>query len=138
MIVNGPHSDFRESTTRQHQRPGWRQSLVDTETGLRTGLRTDATIAIYFFVFSAVIAAAAIVGLSLLEWALIVLTLGAVLASRMFHCLLAALQNLLPADQEQQVRSAMQFGVAAVTVTNLSAFCGTALIILPRLIAMFG
>lgn len=114
-------------------RPPWRQSLVDAESGLRQGLRTDGTFTIYFFAFSVVVAGGFVVGLALWEWALIVLALGAVLATQLLHQMLLSLMRLLKENNSRSVETPIQFGVAAVTVTNLGAFGCIALVLLPRL-----
>ena len=67
------------------ERPAWRRWLIDVERGLMSGVRGDSIFFVYFFLTSATIAASLVLGISLLEWTVVILALTVVLSAEMFN-----------------------------------------------------
>ena len=116
MITSTP----RIPREKPHRAP-WRQRLIDMETGLRIGLRADSTLFVDLFVGSAVIITGAILGLSVLQWAIITLALGTALSAEIFHQLLKQLTTLMDHHLPRQIEQIMQLGSAALMVSNVTS-----------------
>src|SRR5579864_8609626 len=66
-------------------RPAWRRRLIDIERGITLGVRGDSVFFVYFFLSSLTIAASLVLGISLLEWTVVILALTVVLCAEMFN-----------------------------------------------------
>ena len=97
-------------------RPAWRQRLVDVERGLMQGVRADSAFFVYFFLSSATIAASIVLGLSLVQWTIVILSLALVLTAEMFNQSLQSLAASLGRPSDPPVRDASRMGTAAVFV----------------------
>jgi hypothetical protein len=106
----------RDLEDRPH-RPAWRQRLVDAEFGLRIGIRADSTLFVFFFVSATVIALGLVLGLSSLEWALVILSLGFALTVELLHQMLRQLAQIMGSPFE----TIFPLGTTAVVVSNLAA-----------------
>ncbi len=62
-----------------------RQRLIDAEAGVRLSLRADGTFFFHLFVCCAVVSAALILGLSLNEWALLLVCFGLVVLAELLR-----------------------------------------------------
>jgi diacylglycerol kinase len=98
------------------QRAPWRQRLVDVERGLAQGVRGDSTFFVYFFLSSLTLVASVVLGLSLMKWTNVLLSLTLVLSAEMFNQSLKTLCKALGRPADAAVRSALRMGTAAVFV----------------------
>ena len=73
------------ATVPRPPRPAWRRWLIDVERGLMHGVRGDSVFFVYFFLTSATIAASVVLGISLLQWTVVILALTVVLSAEMFN-----------------------------------------------------
>jgi len=103
------------------RRSHWRQRLIEAESGLRIGLRTDSTLFVHLFIVSGILAAGLVLQLGLVQWALLVLAITMVLSAELFHQLLRVLWNgagrYLPPD----LRNVVRIGTAAVVLSSVGA-----------------
>lgn len=104
-------------------RSPWRQRLVDAETGFRLGLRTDSILFVYVLISCMVIAAGLVLGISKLEWALLILALGLTLSVELFHQLLIFIVQEFRHHLRKDLTAMMRLGTAAVVTTNVTAIC---------------
>lgn len=102
-------------------RPEWRQRLVDAERGIAFGIRLDSTFFIHFFTGSAVIATAMLLGLSATHWAIIILSMTAVLCAQMFNQVLKSIWNLLGKQLPEESQTMFKAGTAAVCVSIIGS-----------------
>ena len=107
------------------RRPAWRQRLVEAERGFAQGFRTDSTLFVHFFAGSIVVAAGLILGLTMLQWALIVLSSSVVIAAEMFHKALLGFMSAMDESVARAAAPSRRMATAAVFVTML----GTAIIL---------
>ena len=98
-------------------RPEWRQRLVDAERGITFGIRLDSTFFIHFFVGSAVIAGAMLLGLSATHWAIVILAMTTVLCAQMFNQVLKSIWILLGSHLPAESQNTFKAGTAAVGVS---------------------
>jgi hypothetical protein len=101
----------------RRNRSAWRQRLVDAEFGLKIGIRADSTLFVFFFVAATVVAMSLALGLSSLEWAMVILSLGFALTVELLHQMLRQMAQIMGDPFE----SVFPLGTTAVVVSNLSA-----------------
>jgi len=97
-------------------RPAWRRWLIDVERGLMHGVRGDSVFFVYFFLTSATIAASLVLGISLLQWTIVILALTVVLSAEMFNQSVRSLFAALGRPPDESTRTALRIGSAAVFV----------------------
>ncbi|MFK7819690.1 MAG: diacylglycerol kinase [Planctomycetaceae bacterium] len=107
--------------SRSEQRPGWRQRLVDCERGLSQSFRGDSTLFGYCFVASVTVTAGLVVGIGVLEWAVVILAMCVAASTEMFQMVLRSIGDDLGERLSRPTRKALQIGTAAVLVTRLGA-----------------
>jgi diacylglycerol kinase len=98
-------------------RPAWRRWLIDVERGLMHGVRGDSIFFVYFFLSSVTIAASVVLGISLLQWTIVILALTVVLSAEMFNQSVKSLFAALGRPADEATRTAFRIGSAAVFVT---------------------
>lgn len=120
------------------RRPSWRQRLVDAESGFKLGLRGDSILFVHFFTGSAILCTALVMGISIVEWCVVVLSLATVLAAELFHQVLKSLVEAVGHQFAEPARRPLRIAIAAVFVTMAGAVTALALIFGRRLIEIFG
>jgi diacylglycerol kinase len=118
--------NYRVSSTR---RASYR--LVRAFRGAKCGVRGESVFFVYFFSTALVLAAATALEASLLEWAVLLLCITAVLWAEMFNTALQRLNQAL--RQPGSKVEALDVGHAAVLVTLIGAGSVIALILFARL-----
>ncbi|MGH7200889.1 MAG: diacylglycerol kinase [Planctomycetaceae bacterium] len=105
------------------RRSAWRQRLVDAERGLTQGFRADSTLFVHFFAGSVLLASALVLGLTAVEWTVLILSMTVVLSAEMFHHVIRIITQTIAPDEENaaHVRRALTTGTAAVVVAILGA-----------------
>lgn len=131
-VLNAPMSS--PSTRR---RPIWRQRLVEIERGFALSLRGDGAFFIHFFSASVVIAAGFALGVSLLEWSVILVALTVVFTGEMFRQVLKALLQKVGHDFDDGGRTVMRVSAAAVVVSIVGATLTIGLIFWRAISAVF-
>jgi diacylglycerol kinase len=119
-------------------RPGWKQRMREVERGVTLGVRRDCTFFVHFFVSSVVIAAGLVLGLSLLQWGMLVLSLTIVLTAEMFQQVLKTILESLGHHFPESARRAERIGGAGVFVAFVGTVITLGVIFTERLIALFG
>ena len=76
-------------------------------------------------------------GLSLVEWCLIVLCIAGVLAAEMFNSALESMAKAITSENNPHVGRSLDIGSAAVLTASIGAATVGAIIFLPRLAAIF-
>jgi diacylglycerol kinase len=81
----------KQDTSTRVARPAWRQRLVDVERGMMLGVQADSIFFVYFFLTSLTLVASVVLGISLLQWTIVILSLTLVLCAEMFNQALKSL-----------------------------------------------
>jgi diacylglycerol kinase len=118
-------------------RPPWRRWLIDVERGLMLGVRGDSIFFVYFFLTSATIATSVVLGISLLEWTVVILALTVVLSAEMFNQSVKALFAVRGRPVDDAARTALRIGSAAVFVAIAGSILTIGLILGKAAIEMF-
>ncbi len=114
--------------TRSESRSAWRRWLIDLERGISQSFRGESTLFGYCFIATIVLTTGFVVGVSLLQWAVVLLSLSVAASAEMFQMVLRAIWSDLADQLSKPTRKALQIGSAAVVVTRIGAFGAIALI----------
>jgi diacylglycerol kinase len=89
--------------------------------GVSLAVRSQRNFAIHLPTTGAVIVAAAALGASLLEWALLILCVAVVLSAEMFNTAIEHLVGAIAREQNPEVRDALDVSSGAVLLISLGA-----------------
>ena len=133
--VHAPHSQQNED---DKKRSPIRQQLVETERGVTLGFRADSTFFVHFFTGSIVVAVAIVLGLTMMQWTTMILSLTLVLAAEMFLQVIKNITQSIGHHFEETAKKSERIGTAAVFVTILGAVLSIGLIFGQRLTELYG
>jgi diacylglycerol kinase len=102
----------------------WGDKFGEAARGVKRGVRREANFFVHFFFAALVVAAAAVLQCTLMEWCLLVGCIGAVLAAELFNSALETLFHAL--DPETKGRTIGCLDIAAGAVLTA---CATAAVI---------
>jgi diacylglycerol kinase len=97
------------------------RKFTDAFRGLARAVRTQSSFAVHLAVAAAVVAVAAILRVTPVEWCLLVAAIGGVLAAELFNTAVEALSRALDAGHHPRIRDALDIASAAVLVASLTA-----------------
>lgn len=117
---------------------GWSQKFLCAFRGLRVGSRGQTSFFVHLPMACFVLAAAAQLQVTTVEWCLLVICITLVLAAELFNCALETLARAVTTEFNEQVRDALDISAAAVLVTALGSVVVGGLILGLRLGAYFG
>jgi len=115
------------------RRPAWRQRLVDAEGGLRLGMRTDSTLFAFSFCAIGMVLASLVLGLSRVEWAILLLGLGFALSAELLNQVLKQLAE----NSTRRVQEALCVGTTAVLAAHLTVAVVSALLLWPHFASLW-
>lgn len=115
-----------------------RGRFVQAYRGTKRSVRGESRFFVHFFSAAAVCIAAAALDARLLDWAVLLLSITAVIAAEMFHAATFRLCGLLPGRQHRAAREVIDISQAAVMVVTLGAALVSILILYHRLRAVLG
>lgn len=124
--------------SRSRRRSPWRQRLVDVERGFAISLRGDGAFFIHFFSASVVIAAGFVLGISLVEWSVVVVSVMLTLCAEMFRQALKAVVAKTGHFFDDKGRSVLRVAAAGVVLSITGATIAVGLIFTRAIVAMFG
>lgn len=110
------------------------QSFRVAWSGLREATVTQRNMRIHLLTGGAVVTTAAVLGIDLREWALLIFCIGAVIAVELINTAIESLVDLASPDEHDLARRAKDLAAAAVLVTSLMAVLIGTLILLPPLV----
>ncbi|MGE3313490.1 MAG: diacylglycerol kinase family protein [Planctomycetaceae bacterium] len=125
------------SSVSSRRRPVWRQRLVEIERGFSLSLRGDGALFVHFFSASVVIAAGFTLGVSLVEWSVIVTSLTLVFSAEMFRQMLKSLLQKLGHYFDDQGRAVLRIAAATVVLTAVGATTAVGLIFARAILQLF-
>jgi diacylglycerol kinase len=99
----------------------WPEKFSGAFRGLKEGVRGQSSFFVHFFVAAAVIMAAAILGMQLAQWCLLLLCITIVLAAEMFNSALESLARAVTDRLDPHVGRALNIGSAAVLIAAIGA-----------------
>ena len=121
---NPEHAALERSSS--PRRPRWRRRLIDVERGISRGFRIESSMFAYVFGLSITISAAVILGISLIQWTIVILASASVFAAELFNLALRSMNRAEETDQKYI--EAVNISRAAVFVVIVGAVISTCLI----------
>ena len=140
LVKLRPHSAGSEPqaiSNADRRRSAWRRRLVEAERGLTEGFRTDSTLFVHSFLATIVATAALVVGISRIEWGMLILSFAMVFSAEMFHLAMRAIFRHLGPHLSEPMQTARRIATAGVFFTIIGALANVLLIFLPRLWSLF-
>ncbi|MFM7207233.1 MAG: diacylglycerol kinase [Planctomycetaceae bacterium] len=114
----------------------WLGKFADAFRGLFHAVSTEWSFAAHLPVAGAAIAAAAWLGISPVEWCLVVLAIGGVVAAEVFNTSVESLARALDRGPDQRIKDSLDTASAAVLVAVGAAILVGLVIFGPRLLAL--
>lgn len=102
------------------------------------GIRGDSAFFVYFFLSSVTIVASLVLGISLVQWAIVILALTLVLSAEMFNQVLKSILACIDCPIEAAARAALRIGTAAVFVAITGSVLVIGLVLVQAGLRMFG
>jgi diacylglycerol kinase len=99
----------------------WKQKFADAFRGLREGFREGTSFRVHVLVALGVIGAAAVLGLSGIQWCLLLLCITIVFAAELFNTALEAIARAITRETNPQIRDALDIAAAAVLTTAVGS-----------------
>ena len=128
----------KEVDPRQRVRRSWITKFSDACRGVKIAVRAEVSFFVHLFVTMIVVLSGAVLGLSRLEWCLIVLCVATTLSAEMFNRVLRELLQSVGRQLESRTQKALRIGTAAVFVTMVGALMTLSIIFGQHLFEMFG
>ena len=116
----------------------WLGKFADAFRGLFHALTTEWSFAAHLPVAVAAVALAAWLGIEPVEWCLVVLAIGGVIAAEVFNTSVESLARALDSGPDQRIKDALDTASAAVLVAVGAAILVGLVIFGPRLVALLG
>jgi diacylglycerol kinase len=99
----------------------WKQKFADAMRGIRVGVSTGSSFVVHVAVALLVIVAAAVLRMNTVEWALLLLCIGGVLAAELFNSALEALARAVTSQENPHIRDALDIAGGAVLTAALTS-----------------
>ena len=111
----------------------WSCKFGDAFRGIWRAVRSQNSFAVHLTVATAVIVAAAVLRVSLVEWCLLVGAIGFVLTAEVFNTAIESLARAHDVGRHPRIRDALDMASAAVLVAAIMASLIGATVFLPKL-----
>lgn len=106
--------------------------------GIAAGSRGQSSFVVHLVATALVIGAGIWLQVTSIEWCLLALCIGLVIALELFNTSIESLARSIDRQYNEQLRDALDIASGAVLVGAISAACVGVAILLPRLIGIFG
>lgn len=99
----------------------WLHKFADAFRGLRRAVRSQTSFAVHLTVAAAVVVAAAVLRVSLVEWCLLIGAIGFVTMAEVFNTAIESLARAHDVGRHPRIRDALDMASAAVLVASITA-----------------
>jgi diacylglycerol kinase len=103
------------------RRRSWPRKFADAFRGLSRAVRSQSSFFVHLWVAAAVVAVAAVLRVSLVEWCLLIGAIGIVLVAEIFNTSIESLARALDTGRHPRVRDALDMASAAVLLSAVVA-----------------
>jgi len=117
---------------------GWRAKFRAAFRGAKRGVRGQSSFFVHFFTAAAVVAAGAVLGLSRLEWALLLLAITIVLVAEMFNSALEWIALAADSKHNPHLAEGLDIGSGAVLLASIGSTIVGLIVFGQRLIFLLG
>jgi diacylglycerol kinase len=122
----------------QRRRQTWPERFRTALRGIAYGIRGQSGFFVHFFVAGAIVCAAAVLRVSLVSWAILLLCMGAVFTAELFNSAMETLFRHLDTRTQVRMWPALDIAAGAVLWISLTAALVGALVFGQRLMEIFG
>jgi diacylglycerol kinase len=120
------------------RRRRWRVKFADAFRGLKLGVRGHSSFFVHFFVATAVIAAAATLRVSPIQWCILLGCITAVIASELFNSAVEVLCRTLDVEKLPGGKNPLDIAAGAVLAVSIGAALIGAIVFAARLVELSG
>lgn len=99
----------------------WVHKFRDALRGMKEGVRGQSSFFVHFFMTAAVVTSAAVMGMDILEWCILLLCVTAVLTAEMFNSALEAMAKAITVEIHPHLKDSLDIGSAAVLTASIGA-----------------
>jgi diacylglycerol kinase len=114
------------------ERP-WSRKFRDAFRGIKGGIRGQSSFFVHFFIAAAVILAAKVLRVDLIEWCILLLCIALVLTAEMFNSALESMAKAITGESDPHLGNSLDIGSAAVLTASISAAIVGSIIFINRL-----
>ena len=114
----------------------WFQKFRDAFRGVRSGTRGQSSFQVHLIVAAGVIAAAAYLRCTLVEWSILLLCVGGVLTAEMFNSALEHFAKVIDKEHNPDLGEALDTASAAVLFASLGAAVVGGIIFVSRVVIL--
>ncbi len=114
------------------------ESFTYAFAGLRYAFGTQRNIRVQSTAALVAVVLGILLGLSTLEWAVLVLTMTGVIVAEMINTVFETLVDLVTQEYHELAKIAKDVGAAAVIMTAMAAVVVGSLLFIPKILALFG
>jgi diacylglycerol kinase len=132
--VSNQTQDMRLMSPRFRQKSRLPRTFAVAAAGMVRAMRTERNFVIHLLAALAVVVAAAALGVSRLEWCILILCIAVVLAAELFNTAIEHLARAITEDENDEIRDALDIASGAVLTVAIGAAVVGVLILLGSLI----
>jgi diacylglycerol kinase len=136
VFPNLPEQDESPQTPRP-RRP-WAQKFLDALRGLKFGVRGHSSFFVHFFAAALVVAVAAAMECTLMQWAMLLLCIGGVFTAELINSAIETLHRGLDAETRERTWKALDIAAGAVLMASLTVAMVGLLVLGKRLGQLLG
>jgi diacylglycerol kinase len=136
LPLQTPPAPLPDAGARPRPRQRWRAKFAVAFKGLKLGIRGHSSFSVHFFFAALTIAAAIVLGCSLVEWCLLWGCIGFVLTAELFNSAIETLVRGLDETSRQRVWRSLDIAAGAVLLASIIAVIVGAIVFLPKLAAL--
>jgi diacylglycerol kinase len=122
----------------QRPRRLWRSKFREALRGVKLGVRGQSSFFVHFFFTALVIAAAFVLGCSIEQWGLLLLSIGLVLMAELFNSAIETLFRGLDEHTRERSWPALDIAAGAVLLASTAAAVVGVLVFASRLVHLLG
>lgn len=100
---------------------GWIEKFTVAGRGVKIAVRTETSFFVHLFITVAVVLIGALLGISRVEWCLIVLSIAVVLSAELFNTSIERIAKAITRAENDELRDALDIASGAVLVVALGA-----------------
>jgi diacylglycerol kinase len=111
----------------------WARKFRDAFRGVRAGVRGQSSFFVHFFLTAAVIVAAVVLRVDLIEWCILLACVAMVLTAEMFNSALESMAKAITGETDPHLGNSLDIGSGAVLVASIGAAVVGGIIFINRL-----
>jgi len=114
----------------------WPRKFRDAFRGVWLGVRGQSSFRVHFLAAAAVIAAGALIRVTLVEWCVLLVCIAVVLTAEMFNSALESMARAITDKHDPRLADALDIGSAAVLAAAIGAVVVGTIVFVNRLLAL--